>query len=129
MAKAVKSKQKRTAKQQGQARPAGRRPDAKEAKEPAKAPSRWSRARTRAKQTPVARNAARPPAKGEKRGLRRFLKDVRVEMAKVTWPTRKDLLQSTIVVIVAVVIAGMFTGALDFVFSRIVDFLLKAIGA
>ena len=99
-------------------------------KEQAKAPSRWARARSAAKRSRTARNAARPAAaRGEKRGLRKFFRDVRVEMSKVTWPTRKDLIQSTIVVVVAVIIASVYTGALDFVFSRIVDAVLKLIGA
>jgi preprotein translocase subunit SecE len=57
----------------------------------------------------------------EKRGFGKFLRDVRVEMGKVTWPTRKDLLQSTLVVLVAVGIAAVYTFALDEAFSQIVD--------
>ena len=85
---------------------------------------RWSRARQRAK-SGAGRSAA---GKGEKRGLGKFFKDVRIELRKVTWPTRKDLFQSTLVVIVAVAIAGAYTGALDFVFSRIVQFFQGLIG-
>ena len=51
----------------------------------------------------------------------KFLRDVRVEMGKVTWPTRKDLAQSTLVVLVAVAIAAVYTFALDDVFAQIVD--------
>ena len=40
----------------------------------------------------------------------KFLRDVRIEMGKVTWPTRKDLVQSTIVVLVAVAIAAAYHG-------------------
>jgi preprotein translocase subunit SecE len=85
---------------------------------------RWKRARQSAKSGSTARAAA----KGEKRGLGKFLKDVRIELRKVTWPTRKDLFQSTIVVIVAVAIAGAYTGALDFIFSRIVQFFQGLMG-
>ena len=56
-----------------------------------------------------------------------FLKDVRMEMRKVTWPTRKDLVQSTLVVLVAVAIAGAYTGALDFIFSQVVDRLVDVL--
>jgi preprotein translocase subunit SecE len=52
---------------------------------------------------------------------------VRVEMGKVTWPTRRDLIQSTLVVLVAVAIAAVYTGALDFVFQEFVDLVLKVI--
>ncbi len=69
------------------------------------------------------RNASRPKGARSQRGLGKFLRDVRMEMAKVTWPTRKDLIQSTLVVIVAVVISGVFIGVLDLVFSRLIDLL------
>ena len=38
--------------------------------------------------------------------MRTFFREVRVEMSKVTWPPRKELITSTGVVIVAVIIAG-----------------------
>jgi preprotein translocase subunit SecE len=78
-----------------------------------------------------ARQRSKAPAKsgraGEKRGLGRFLRDVRIELGKVTWPTRKDLIQSTLVVLVAVGIATVYTGVLDFVFAKAVDVILSVI--
>ncbi|MFA4964065.1 MAG: preprotein translocase subunit SecE [Thermoleophilia bacterium] len=68
--------------------------------------------------------AARPR---EKRGFGKFLRDVRIEMGKVTWPTRKDLMQSTLVVLVAVAIATAYTGVLDFAFSKLVDVVLNVL--
>ena len=64
---------------------------------------------------------------GEKRGLMKFLKDVRIEMGKVTWPTRKDLMQSTLVVLVAVAIATVYCFGLDTVFAKTVDMILTVI--
>jgi preprotein translocase subunit SecE len=52
--------------------------------------------------------------------LRSFFREVRVEMSKVTWPPRKELITSTGVVIVAVVIAGAYIGVWDFVWNLIV---------
>ena len=78
-----------------------------------------------------ARQRSKTPAKsgraGEKRGLGKFLRDVRIELGKVTWPTRKDLIQSTLVVLVAVGIATVYTGVLDFVFAKAVDVILSVI--
>jgi preprotein translocase subunit SecE len=68
--------------------------------------------------------AAKP---GEKRGLMKFLRDVRIELGKVTWPTRKDLMQSTLVVLVAVAIATAYCFALDTVFAKGVDVVLSVI--
>ena len=45
--------------------------------------------------------------------VREFVKDVRVESSKVSWPTRNELRDSTIVVIVTVLIVSVFIGAVD----------------
>jgi preprotein translocase subunit SecE len=52
--------------------------------------------------------------------LRTFFREVRIEMTKVTWPPRRELLQATGVVIVAVIIAGIFIGVFDFIWNLIV---------
>ncbi len=75
-----------------------------------------------------AQQKSRSGKPAEKKGFMRFLRDVRIELGKVTWPTRKDLIQSTIVVLVAVAIATVYTGLLDVVFSKAVDLVLKVIG-
>ena len=63
---------------------------------------------------------------GQKQGFSttRFIRDVRVELSKVTWPTRNELLLSTVVVLVAVAIAGIYTGVLDWVFAHAMQFVL-----
>jgi preprotein translocase subunit SecE len=63
---------------------------------------------------------------GQKQGfsMTRFIRDVRVELSKVTWPTRSELLVSTIVVLVAVAIAGVYTGALDWAFAHALQLIL-----
>jgi preprotein translocase subunit SecE len=80
-------------------------------------------ARARTQQKPQPRGKAGRPA--EKRGFGKFLRDVRVEMGKVTWPTRKDLAQSTLVVLVAVAIAAVYTLVLDTAFDRAVAFVVN----
>ncbi len=73
------------------------------------------------------RQQARAAKPGEKRGLMKFLRDVRIELGKVTWPTRKDLIQSTLVVLVAVAIATVYCFGLDTVFAKTVDVILSVI--
>jgi len=48
-------------------------------------------------------------------GVRTFVEDVRNELKKCSWPTRAELFESTIVVIVSVLIVGVFVGASDIV--------------
>ena len=52
--------------------------------------------------------------------VRTFFREVRIEMSKVTWPPRKELLQATGVVIIAVIIAGVYIGVFDFIWNVIV---------
>ena len=50
---------------------------------------------------------------GPVQSLTEYVKDVRVEMSKVSWPTREELRDSTIVVIVTVLIVSVFIGVVD----------------
>ena len=54
-----------------------------------------------------------------------FFKDVKVELKKVSWPTRNELIGSTAVVIVAVALLGAIIGIWDFILSRAINFLLS----
>ena len=45
--------------------------------------------------------------------LFKFLREVRLEMKKVTWPTRKEITGSTIVVIITVIIVSIYLGMVD----------------
>ena len=57
------------------------------------------------------------------RGFKGFLEEVQVELKKCAWPTRPELMESTVVVIVASAILGAFVG-----FSDVgLGFFLKAI--
>jgi preprotein translocase subunit SecE len=54
-----------------------------------------------------------------------FLQDVHAETKKVTWPSRKDVMGSTIVVIVAVLVIAGFLGIIDFILSLFIGLLIK----
>ena len=56
-----------------------------------------------------------------------FLKEARAELGKVTWPTRKELYESTILVIVSVILITIFIGAVDFVFNKMLQFFAQSI--
>ena len=56
-----------------------------------------------------------------------FLKDVRVEMTKVTWPTWEELKGQTIVVIVAVLLIAAFIGSVDLVLSNLIEMLVRTL--
>ena len=49
-----------------------------------------------------------------------FLKDVRAEMRKVTWPSKREVYSTTIVVIIATIFFGFFLYAIDILFSWVI---------
>jgi preprotein translocase subunit SecE len=53
-----------------------------------------------------------------------FIQQVRTEVSKVTWPTRKETVITTIMVLIMSVIAALFFLAGDWVLSNIVTFIL-----
>ncbi|NQU03680.1 MAG: preprotein translocase subunit SecE [Syntrophaceae bacterium] len=56
--------------------------------------------------------------------IRQFLIECKVELKKVTWPTPKQALASTSVVIVVVVIVSVFLGLVDFGLTKIIKVFL-----
>jgi preprotein translocase subunit SecE len=50
-----------------------------------------------------------------------FLQDVRDEARKVTWPSRRELLVSTIMVMIMVVVASLFFLGVDAILKYVVD--------
>ncbi|MEJ2182807.1 MAG: preprotein translocase subunit SecE [Nitrospirota bacterium] len=57
--------------------------------------------------------------------IRQFLREVKVETKKVVYPTREELISSTWVVIVTVLIVSAYLGAVDLGLSRFVKYLLR----
>ncbi|MDD5281649.1 MAG: preprotein translocase subunit SecE [Candidatus Omnitrophica bacterium] len=54
-----------------------------------------------------------------------FLKEVRTELSKVSWSTRKELLASTILVITVTGIMTIFIGIVDLGLSRFLSVIFK----
>ena len=57
--------------------------------------------------------------------LVRFLRDIRIEVKKVNWPPRKEVVGSTIVVIVSVFILSFFLGVVDVTLQKLIAYVLK----
>jgi len=50
-----------------------------------------------------------------------FLKEVRLEVKKINWPSRKETLRYTFIVVAVSALAAAFLGGLDYVFSQLVN--------
>jgi len=56
--------------------------------------------------------------------ITQFVKEARVELKKVTWPTPKQTMASTAVVIILVFILSVILGIFDFVLAKAVKLIL-----
>ena len=55
----------------------------------------------------------------------KFMREVRSEMRKVSWPNRKELITYTIVVIITVVIVALFTSVVDVIITWVLNLLAR----
>lgn len=53
--------------------------------------------------------------------LRNFLKDVRAELKKVTWPSKNEVVNTTIVVVAATIFFGFYLFFMDVIFSWVIS--------
>ena len=60
---------------------------------------------------------------------RDFFRDTNAEMKKVTWPNRKEVVGTTVVVIVATVVFAVYLWGCDLIFFKLIDVLFHNFGA
>lgn len=58
----------------------------------------------------------------------RFFKETKMEMRKVIWPEKKQMIHYTIAVIVSVILVSFLIVAVDFVFGGLSKLLVHAVG-
>ncbi len=55
-----------------------------------------------------------------------FLQEAKVELSRVNWPSQKEIIRYTILVITISLVVALFLGTLDFIFGLLVEkYLLK----
>ena len=57
--------------------------------------------------------------------IKEYLKNVYYEMRKVTWPTRNEVVNSTIVVVIISLIVAVIIFALDTVFTTVLGLVIR----
>ncbi|MBR1831798.1 MAG: preprotein translocase subunit SecE [Ruminiclostridium sp.] len=73
-------------------------------------------------------SAAAAAAPKKKRSIVKYFKDARSEFKKVVWPSRKQVVNNTIVVIIALVVSGIAIWALDTGFGSLLMLILGRTG-
>ena len=56
--------------------------------------------------------------------LVRYFKETRAEIRKVTWPTREEATNLTLIVLGVTVVMAMFLGAVDYVFATLIRLII-----
>jgi preprotein translocase subunit SecE len=62
-------------------------------------------------------------------GIRTFLVEVRNELKRVSWPSRKEVYATTLVVILVSIFFGLYLWGVDMVLSHGVQWILQRFGA
>lgn len=55
----------------------------------------------------------------------KFLQEVRVELKKVSWSTKDELIAATTVVIVTVALMACYIGMIDFILAKLIGLVIK----
>ncbi len=61
--------------------------------------------------------------------LKDFWRETRSEMSKVSWPSKNEVMSTTVVVLIAVVFFGLYLWLCDLAFHQAIDFIFNRFGA
>ena len=81
-----------------------------------------------AKKENDAKTSKKAPEKKKKGGIRKWFRELRAEMKKVVWPTRKQVLNNTGVVLTVMAVMALFLFGVDSGLGAAIKAILK-IGA
>lgn len=54
-----------------------------------------------------------------------FLREVKVELEKVVWPSRAQTIRLTMIVIIVTILVGFFIGGIDYLLTELTKLILK----
>ena len=57
--------------------------------------------------------------------VKNFVTEVTVELKKVSWSTRRDLIDSTWLILISAIMLGVFIGITDFVLSKVLGIIIR----
>ncbi len=57
--------------------------------------------------------------------ITRFFRETSGELRKVSWPTRREAISLTRVVVIVMIVMALLLGGLDFVFFQLFDFIFN----
>jgi len=63
--------------------------------------------------------------KGKFEGIKKYFVEVFLEGKRITWPSKKDTVKGTYIVLITVVISAIFLGIVDIGLAKIIQAFLK----
>lgn len=58
--------------------------------------------------------------------VRNYVTSVRTEIGRVSWPSRKEVVSLTVLIILLAVVLGIYLGLVDVIFQQILRLLLRS---
>jgi len=53
-----------------------------------------------------------------------YFSEVRLELSKVSWPSRENVMKLTLIVFIISAIVAAYVGGLDFLFTKLLEFIV-----
>ena len=69
---------------------------------------------------------AKAQAIKEPNAVVRYFREMRIELGKVSWPTRREALNLTVIVLAVTAGMSVFLGTLDYVFTQLFELIIGA---
>jgi preprotein translocase subunit SecE len=63
--------------------------------------------------------------RGKVEKVKEYFREVYLEAKRVTWPSKKDAMKGTYIVLITVVIASIFLGIVDVGLAKVIQALLR----
>ncbi|MCX7614715.1 MAG: preprotein translocase subunit SecE [Clostridiales bacterium] len=76
----------------------------------------------------VSASASKKPRRSFLEGIKKWFRELKAEIKKIVWASRKQVANNTLVVIGAVLSVGVFIWIIDFIFAYGRDILISTIG-
>jgi len=57
--------------------------------------------------------------------IQNFISEVAVELKKVSWLTRQELVDATMIVLLSAIVLGIFIGCVDFALSKLLGLIIR----
>lgn len=55
-----------------------------------------------------------------------YIGEVKLEMAKVTWPKRDEVVKLTLIVLAISIVVAAYVGGLDYLFTKLLEIIVSA---